>query len=277
MIDHILTSEVLLITGGHRVDLAAYGDMLDAACDGWARWTHAVQPDAQSLLAPANAGRWGAVLLHDIVGLQLARGTEPVVGPPTSAVQDDLRALFHQGQGMVVTHHSLASWPAWDAWAHAVGGRYLYAPGTLDGQTLAASGYRMDTHTVEVVAPDHPVCAGVSGRFLIDDELYWNPVFEGEVVPLLRTTAPMEPRRFRDTYAEVRHGDTSAVCADTSPGSSLVGWAKVAGRSPLVYLQPGHGVSTMAHPDYRTLLGNALRWVASPAAHDWARLHPQPF
>ena len=277
MTDRTLATEVLLITGGHRVDLGAFGQMLDAVCDGWATWTHAVQPDAQSLLAPANAGRWGAVLLHDIAGLGLARGAEPTVTPPSSQVQADLRALLHQGQGVVVTHHALASWPAWDAWAHAIGGRYLYAPGVLDGRPVAASGYRMDSHTVEVMAPEHPVCAGVSGRFLIDDELYWNPVFEGEVVPLLRTTTPMRPHEFRDTYAEVRHGDTSAVCAPDSPGSSLVGWAKVAGRSPLVYLQPGHGASTMANTDYRQLLGNALRWVASPAAHEWAQHHPQPF
>ena len=171
----------------------------------------------------------------------------------------------------------IASWPAWDGWAHAVGGRYLYAPGSLDGTPLQASGYRMGGHTVEVLEASHPVLEGVNAAFDVDDEIYLCPVFEHDVVPLLGTTANLAPEGFRDTYAEVRHGDSTATCSPDSRGSSVVGWAKSAGRSPLVYLQPGHGPSTMQHPDYRRLLANALRWVASTDAHQWAAANPRPF
>jgi type 1 glutamine amidotransferase len=270
-------NEVLVVTGGHRFDVPAFTAMLDAVCDGWASWTHATQPEAQQLLTPANAGRWAAVVLYDIAGLALARGAEPAATSPSEQVQADLRALFDAGQGLVVLHHSIASWPAWDGWAHAVGGRYLYAPGTLDSRRLDASGYRMDRHTVEVIDRSHPVCDGVTDRFEVDDEIYWCPVFDDEVVPLLATTADLAPKGFRDTYAEVRHGDATATCAAGSWGSRRVGWAKAAGNSPLVYLQPGHGPSTMQHPDYRRLLSNAVRWVASEAAHTWARANAQPF
>ena len=161
--------------------------------------------------------------------------------------------------------------------AHAVGGRYLYAPGSLDGTPLQASGYRMGGHTVEVLEASHPLLEGVNAAFDVDDEIYLCPVFEHDVVPLLGTTADLAPEGFRDTYAEVRFGDSAAMCVPGSWGSRIVGWAKPAGRSPLVYLQPGHGPSTMQHPDYRRLLANALRWVASADAHQWAAANPQPF
>lgn len=266
---------VLAVTGGHRVDLAAFGKLLDATCRGWAGWRHVTQPAAQDLFTVEHAGSFAAVLLHDIAGLHLARGTEPETDDPSASVRVGWRALLDAGQGMVVLHHALASWPAWDGWAHAIGGRYLYAPGRLDGRPWPASGYRLAEHTVDVVAPDHPVCAGVE-RFTVDDELYLCPVFEQAVVPLLATRADLDGALFRDTYAEVRHGDSTATCAGHPPGSRLVGWAKVAGRSPVVYLQPGHGPATFAHPAFRRLLGNALRWVASPEAHVWARAHPAP-
>lgn len=271
--------EVLVVTGGHRVAFAEFSTMFDDVCAslGW-RWEHAEQPAAQALLHPDHVGRWRTIVLHDIPGLLLRRGEEPTVTMPDLATRTALAALLDAGQGLVVTHHSLAGWPAWDGWAHAVGGRFLYAPGSLDGRPWPSSGYRVDRHHVRVVAPQHPVCAGVTD-FDLDDELYLQPVFEGEFEPLLVTDDPLDPATFRSTYDEVRHGvvvpcaDTSTIAADARP-SRAVGWVKVAGRSPLVYLQPGHGPETFAHPAYRRLLTNAMSWTASTAAHTWAAAHP---
>lgn len=266
---------VLAITGGHRVDLPAFGELLDAACEGWAAWEHATQPSAQALLVPEHAGRWSAVVLHDIAGLRLGRGTEPEHEGPSAATRDALRELLDRGQGLLVLHHAIASWPAWDGWAHAIGGRFLYASGYLDGRPYPASGYRLDTHTIDVLAPEHPVCAGVDS-FTVDDELYLCPVLQGEVVPLLATRADLDAAGFRDTYAEVRHGRTDVTCGGQPAASRLVGWVKVAGNSPVVYLQPGHGPATFAHPAYRRLVANALRWLGSPESHAWARSAPTP-
>lgn len=265
----------LVVTGGHRVAMAHFAAMLDAICGerGWA-WTHAEQPDAQQLLHPREAGRWNVVVLHDIAGLHLRRGHEPVVDGPDTATRDALRGLLHAGQGLVVLHHAIASWPGWDGWAHAVGGRFLYAPGTLDGSELPSSGYCHGRVQVHVAAPSHPVCAGVDD-FEIDDEPYLCPVFESEVVPLLTSASYPPPAAFREAHPEVVHG-LQVDCREHPPGSNLLGWAKSAGASPLVYLQPGDGPSTFQHPSYRRLLANAMAWVASPAAHAWARANPSP-
>ena len=134
---------VLVLTGGHRVDLDALLDMVAAICDslGW-RWAHARQPSAQRWLVPSMAGRWDAVLAHDIPGLHLRRGVPPTPEGPSPAVRRDLIELLRHGQGMVATHHALAGWPGWEGWAEALGGRFHYAPGHLRGRVWPSSGTR---------------------------------------------------------------------------------------------------------------------------------------
>ena len=56
--------------------------------------------------------------------------------------------------------------------------------------------------------------------------------------------------------------------------AALIGWAKSAGRSPVVYLQPGDGPDTFGQPAYRRLVANALEWVSSAAARAWAAEYP---
>ena len=64
-----------------------------------------------------------------------------------------------------------------------------------------------------------------------------------------------------DTYREVRFGEQ--VPAQAQTGSQLVGWTVEHDASRIVYLLPGHGASTMAHPQFRRLLANACAWVAT--------------
>ncbi|GAB2485471.1 ThuA domain-containing protein [Jatrophihabitans fulvus] len=257
---------VLAVTGGHRVDLDAFRALLAAVCaeHDWV-FAHAVQPDAQQWLTPAHRGAFDAILCHDIPGLTLRRGTAPTPVGPSPRVAADLAALLDAGQGMVFLHHALAGWPGWEGWAEVLGGRYHYAPGRLRGEAWPDSGYR---HTHYTVTPEtHPVTDGVE-PFELDDELYRCPVFEADVVPLLRASAA-GPGEFRQTYHEVL-GTAERPAWTHPPASDLVGWAKPAGRSPVVYLQPGDGPDTFGHPAFRRVLGNALTWVASDAAHAWA-------
>jgi type 1 glutamine amidotransferase len=268
---------VLAVTGGHRVDLEAFRLMLEAVCGsrGWT-WAHAEQPGAQRWLRPEHAGRWDAILLHDIPGLRLRRGEEPQPTGPETDVAEAMLDLLAAGQGVVVLHHALSAWPDWEGWAEAIGGRFLYRPGWLRGQTWPASGYRMAQYTVEVLAPQHPVCAGV-GDFEIDDELYYAPVLADRVTPLLRARADFDGAGFLDAHDVVRHGSsTGETCAGRAPASDLVGWVTTAGRSPVAVLQPGDGPSTFAHPEFQRLLANALGWVATPEAHAAAAAAPVP-
>lgn len=260
---------VLAVTGGHRIDVEAFTSMLATVCGerGWV-FAHAVQPSAQAWLSTRHAGSFDAILCHDLPGLALARGTAPAAVGPDPPVAADLVGLLESGQGMVFLHHALAGFPGWDGWADVLGGRYHYAPATLRGVPVPDDGYRYASYTARVLATDHPVCAGIAD-FELDDELYCCPVFTDEVVPLLATDADPSSDLFRPTLREVlgTGEDESWVHA---PASDLIAWAKVAGRSPIAYLQPGDGPATFAHPAFQRLIANALEWVASPNAHQWA-------
>jgi type 1 glutamine amidotransferase len=267
-----VAGRLLAITGGHRIDEDAFASMLDSVCTGLAwEWVHETQPSAQRWLHPDHAGVWTAILLHDVPGLTLARGLEPTPVDPPADVRDGVLGLLAAGQGIVATHHALAGWPAWDGWAEILGGRFLYAPGTVRGRAAPASGYRMGTYRVDIASPHHPVCAGLS-PFELNDELYLCPVFEDDVVPLLCTDADVSAGSMIDTYREVRFGEV--VAAPEQQGSALVGWARTAGHSRLVYLLPGHTASTMADTSYRLLLANALGWVGNRDHGPWSSTEP---
>jgi len=262
---------ILAVTGGHRVDLDAFTCMLSGICAerGWV-FAHAVQPAAQDWLGPEHRGAFDAIVCHDVPGLVLRRGTAPQPLMPASDVARRLCDLLETGQGFVFLHHALAGWPAWPGWAEVLGGRYHYAPGLLRGSAWPDSGFRYARYTARVVSGGHPVCAGVDD-FELDDELYCCPVFDAEVVPLLRADAPDGP--FRETYYEVLGVARPGPPWTHPPASDLIGWAKSAGRSPVVYLQPGDGPDTFAHPAYRQLVANAVEWVSSSGAHGWAAAH----
>lgn len=268
---------VLVVTGGHRIDLDALLGMVAALADarGWV-WAHAVQPSAQAWLDPRNADAWDALLLHDLPGLYLRRGEPPRPIGPDPAVAAAVLGLLDRGVGVVAMHHALAGWPAWDGWADALGGRFHYAPGTLHGRLWPSSGTRITDYTARVAAPGHPVCAGLDD-FSLTDELYCCPVFEDQVVPLVRHDADVSPARFISTYEHVIHGEVDAPdSTGHPPASDLVAWATAAAASPVVYVQPGDSGATFALPGYRRLIGNAVDWVASAEARTWARSRRTP-
>ena len=54
-------------------------------------------------------------------------------------------------------------------------------------------------------------------------------------------------------------------------GSNIVGWIKHFRNSPIVYLQGGDSESALLDQNFGQLVRNAVRWVSSSEAHDWAR------
>lgn len=255
--------DVLVVTGGHPFDAEPFFAVFDAL-EGIA-WS------------PADAPATGhdVVVFYDMPGLRFTRGDPPVeLVAPTAAQQQTIRDLCDGTTGLVFLHHAIAGWPAWEEYATLIGGRFHYRPASLGGVDYPDSGYRFDVrHTVEVIDPTHPVCAGLGSGFEIVDELYCFPVLTDTVTPLMRTRFPVhDSSRFSSADLAIRGRRGANDDWTHPPGSDLVAWAKTAGHSPAVYLQFGDGPATYADPSYRRALSNAISWVdsqRSPAVHSW--------
>ena len=262
---------LLVLTGGHPYERDPFFALFDAIAPG--RWTHAPQPDAQRLLNPAACADFDAIVFYDMPGITFTRADPPtVMSPPPGEMMAGLRSLMDAGKGLVFLHHAVASWPATEEFAEIIGARFHYQPGTLRGVKYPDSGYRFNvTHKVQVLDPTHPVCAGLGSSFTLTDELYLYPVQTDDVVPLMRTTFPMnDPSQFFSADAAIRGQRNTNDGWTHPPGSDLVAWVKNADRAPLVYLQFGDGPDTYANVSFRRVLENAVRWVSSTEAMDWA-------
>jgi hypothetical protein len=253
--------DVLVVTGGHPFEAEPFFAVFDSF-DG-VSWTAGTQPE------PGH----DVVVFYDVAGLRFTRSDPPLeIVAPTAEQRRIVDELTATGSGLVFLHHSIASWPAWEEYAHIVGGRFHYAPGTLAGVDYPDSGYRFDvTHTVDVLDASHPICDGLGTSFTLTDELYCFPVLADEVVPLMRTRFDTsDSSAFYSADLGIRGRRNANDGWSHPPGSDLVAWVKCAGRSPVAYLQFGDGPETYANASFRRALVNAIRWAASDDAHAWA-------
>ena len=173
------------------------------------------------------------------------------------------KALLADGKGMVFLHHAIAGWPAWEEYAQIIGGRFHYQPATLAGIDYPDSGYRHDvTHTIEVIDPSHPICAGIAPSFSMTDEVYLYPVLD-DVQPLMRSTYEFVDTNFYSADRAIRGSRNDRAGWHHPRGSNLVAWTKTVGASPLAYVQFGDGPGTYVDANYRRILANAIHWAAN--------------
>jgi uncharacterized protein len=267
-----LSARVLVITKGHPFDADAFFAMWNTvAPNAWTHWEH---PEATELLATNATDDYDVIVFYDMPGIRFTKSDPPAefTEPPTAFVAA-FAALRDAGKPLVFLHHAVAGWPAWEEYAHIVGGRFHYQPATLGTVDYPDSGYRFDVrHTIEVLDPTHPVCEGLGESFSLTDELYLFPVLEAEVVPLMRTTFDMsDASQFYSADLAIRGTRNSNDGWTHPPGSQLVAWAKNSANSPVVYLQFGDGPVTYADSSFQRALTNSLNWVTTTDARQWAR------
>lgn len=262
--------ELFVAVKGHAFPRDAFEAMLRAV---GAEPTMVDQPAAAMLLNPEAMRRFDAILFYDMPGLDFRALVDkrPGLVGPEPAFRAGFEALLAEGKGIVALHHAIAGWPAWPGYAEALGGTFLYKPMAVRGEERLDSRYAADVaYSVRIAADDHPVLAGLPAQFDLVDELYLHEIFDdGSLVPLLHLDSEVPADRFLSATCAVRRLAQDRPHRAPKP-QQLLGWAKAAGASPLVYLQPGDGAATYADPNYRTLVGNAIRWVASKEARDWA-------
>ena len=253
---------MLLVTKGHPFQREPFFAIFDEMHG--VDWTHVEQPAAQALFSVEAAAPFDAFVLYDMPGIVFHQDRPPDFPMPAETYRERFLELLEAGHGFVFMHHAIAGWPAWDAYADIIGGRFLYLPASLRGRERQDSGYRHDvTHEIRVVA-DHPVTAGVPERFTLTDELYLYEVFEDDVEPLLVSSHDFVQENF---YSAARVVNERRMFSNEGwqheRGSNLIGWTRAWGKSRIVYLQFGDGPAAYADPNVRRLIRNAIFWVSS--------------
>ncbi|MER3501108.1 MAG: hypothetical protein C4295_06435 [Candidatus Fervidibacterota bacterium] len=217
---------VILVTGGHDFDRREFFAMWDSFAD--VRWEERQHPSANDLWLYDTLRSYDAVVLYDM--------WQEITD---AQKQGMVRWLKEEGKGLVALHHSIASYQQWDEYARIIGARYFLAPGKApDGRTFDRSQFHHDIRfIVRVADKNHPVVKGLPEQFEIVDETYKGWWLSPQVHRLL-----------------VTEHELSEPC---------VAWAHRYGKAKVVYIQLGHGPTAYRNLHFRTLVHNALRFVAA--------------
>lgn len=270
-----MTLNVLVVSKGHDYDHDSFIAMF-AALDG-VEMTLVEQPAATAVIAN-SADDYDAVFFYDmcgIPGMDLPHDRSGGSGAPSADYASAIELLLQKGTGLVLVNHATVSWANWPLWRQISGSSFMLSAGELQGQQVPGSGYRgghgpHPNATIKLVPQGtHPVLEGLSNGFDITDELYLKTDLYGpNVLPLLRGDYEFTADNF--TAPPLASAEEQASW-NHPPGSDLIVWANAAGNSPIVVSDVGDGPVAFDNPDYRTLIRNALYWVASDDAKSWAK------
>lgn len=265
--------QVLVVTKGHPYDYNGFHGMLDENPDIVA--TCVEHPAAQVMLRPENVAPYDAILFYDMWGIPMDPTSSASAVPPADYVAS-IEALLEAGKGMVLLNHALVQWPLWPLWREISGTTFRLSEGEVDGVMVPGSGYRGGggephrnaTHRLSVVDANHPVTRGLGEGFEISDELYLRttqPV-SPDIIPLLTSDYAFTQANFNPPPLTTEEEKSRWSHPD---GNNIIVWAKRTQNSPVVASEAGDGPAAYTNPAFRTLLNNALQWVASEEAKAW--------
>ena len=267
--------QVLVVTKGHPYDYNGFHAMFDE--NPQIRHVCVEQPAAQVMLRPENIAPYDAIVFYDMWGIPLDPSSSDNAEPPADYVKS-VEALLEAGKGLVLLNHALVQWPLWPLWREISGTTFRLSEGEVDGKLVPGSGYRGGggephrnaTHHLSVVDPTHPVTKGLGAGFEITDELYLRtpqPIGD-DIVPLLTSDYPFTQGNFNPPPLTSPEEQTRWTHPE---GNDVIVWAKRTRNSPVVASEAGDGPAAYGNPAFRTLLNNAIQWVASDEARAWAR------
>ena len=265
---------VLVVTKGHPYDYNGFHAMFDD--DPSLASTFVEQPAAQVMLRPENMAPYDAVVFYDMWGIPFDPTSSDSAQPPADYVRS-IEALLDSGKGLVLLNHALAQWPLWPLWREISGTTFRLTAGAVNGREVPGSGYRGGAgephrnavHRLSPTQAGHPVARGLEGDFEIVDELYLRtPLAQSaDILPLFTSDYAFTQANFNPPPLASQAEQDAWSHPD---GDSVIVWAKRTRNSPVVACEAGDGPQAYSNPAFRRLLSNALAWVASAEARDWA-------
>jgi len=213
---------ILLTYGGHGFQQEPFFAMFDALPN--VEYTKAELPKDVGLLKPALKEDCDVIVMYDMV-----RGISP-------EQRKAFLALLGKGIGLVSLHHNMGAHRDWQEFTNIIGGKFIFAPTTIDGQAYKKSTWSHGEHLkVTVVDKEHPITKGLE-NFEIHDETYGGYYTASDVHLLLRTDHPKN--------------------------NPELAWTKTYGKSRVFHLMLGHDRHAWEDPNYSKILLQGIRWAA---------------
>src|ERR1051325_5981367 len=207
-------TRVLLVTGGHPFEKEPFFKLFEENTN---IIFHAVEhPKAHALFKQEAARLYDVIVTYDY--------NQPI----TDEAKADFLALLHEGKGLVVLHHAIATYPKWPEYWKIIGAHYYLEKTNVAGVDKARSAFKHDMHfKIHVADLAHPVTQGVQDYEIHDETYKWFDVAD-DCHPLLTTDEP-----------ESNH---------------VIAWAKTYDASRVVYLQSGHDHFAYENPNFQRIL-----------------------
>ena len=143
---------------------------------------------------------------------------------PPEKERENFLKLMDRGVGLVVLHHGLHGYREWPEFQK------------IAGITSFVTDAKDDVdYKIHIEDPQHPIVKGMQD-FAVKDETYKGNAADPNVHVILTTP---EPTNYK-----------------------AIAWVHTYRKSPVCFLQLGHGTSIYGQKEYRTVLGNAVRWSA---------------
>lgn len=143
---------------------------------------------------------------------------------PTDEQAEAILGLTERGQGMVILHHAILAFPAWESYSDMCGIHdrdFDYSP----KQTLQ----------VQVSDPNHPITKGLDNWEMGDETYLMNSAGEDSTILLT---------------------------VDHPNSMDVIGWSREYGNSRIFCLQSGHDNVTYSDPNFRKVLQQGIEWCA---------------
>jgi uncharacterized protein len=220
------TLNVLIVTDERKFNREAFFEMFDSFDN--IHWSEKSRSKVIDMVGTDSIKFYDALVFYDM----------PEKVELTEKQKQDMTHFFKQGAPVIFLHHAILSYRPWDGFLDIIGGRYFNDPPfiTKNGDTILSS-YQHDVHfNVKIADQDHPITKGIED-FVIFDETYNNFYVKDDVRILLTSDHPL--------------------C------NPVIGWVNTFGNSKVVYLMNGHNETAYENPNFRQLLYNSIRWVAS--------------
>jgi type 1 glutamine amidotransferase len=165
--------KVLVVTGGHAYDTAAFNAMWDGFPD--VAWTRRDLQYGHEVFADTGVFPYDILVFynHQNPGDRL-----------TQKHKDRFQAMLDKGVGIFVFHHAIASYPFWPEFEAVAGVKYRSADFYKD----SLSTYQHDQTIPCSTLAAHPYSAGLPKTFTVTDEMYFKMAFAKDNRLLLTTS-----------------------------------------------------------------------------------------